>query len=223
MKCRRKKKIIMILTLLITIILSGCTTQNNNEKKVDQSAGNERQEEEVDQYNLVPAEEVNIKLPISLVDKSDTPYDDTVITPRNSTYNGMYVIKDSYLYSEPKIDSQLVSVVQVGCALNVVESNEEWSFVKILFISGSHLEKWHGWIPTSSLGYYEDLHSKVGIHVLIKEGYEPESAQEFYNGLWGIINLETDKKYGLSIYGAGSIEIDKKNIEPFFMKKESNN
>ncbi len=206
---------------------SSCTTQENNEnQEVEESINNDNQEveESTDPFlNVISTELADVKLPVSLVDNPDTPHDETIVTLRNESYHGMYVIEGSYLYSEHKKDSQLVAYLPIGRAVNVVETNEEWSFVKILFMFGTYYDGsiWSGWIPTSSLGYYEDLESNIHVSVLVKEGYEPESSRNLSQGFWTQIDIEEEETYWLSYAGAGSVKIEKKYIEPFFTKKES--
>lgn len=190
---------------------------NNNQVKLDVS---NLMDDSPSQEMVISSHLQKIQLPDAIYDDIDTPYNDIIYTPRNSMFRGMYIMKDSYLFSEPKIESQLVSIVRQGVAVNVVESIDEWSFVKILFLERSNYESFYGWIPNSKLCYIEDFDSIVGIDVLIKESHEPESAQSFINGLWGSIQNETTNQFGLSINGTEYLEIDKQNIEAFFRKRD---
>ncbi len=210
-----KINIKIIIILCISILLISCG--HDKEIKV---------EEEIvisddSLCELVSIEE--IMLPDSVFDNPDTPYDDRVITLRDSDYKGMYVLRNFYLYSSPSFDDKKISIVFKGCAVNVVERKGKWCFVKKLFLQPKQTKDNErsqiGWIRTDNLGYYEDLDSNIGMHVLIKKESEPKNAPKEENGLWGEIFKEVDDKLILGLAGAWELEIDKQNVEAFFHKK----
>lgn len=133
----------------------------------------------------------------------------------NSDQKQMYVIKESIVTLTPERDSVEVNRFHVGKAVKVIDSYEEWLYIDAYQEYDSN-EIYKGWIKSNALGYYSDLESNLGIEVLVKEGYEPDWALEFSDGLWGKIYNETEETYTLLVYGASDFEIEKDNVEPFF-------
>lgn len=127
----------------------------------------------------------------------------------------MYVIKESIVTLTPEKDSMVVNRFHVGKPVKVIDSYEEWLYIDAYQEYDSN-EIYKGWIKSNALGYYSDLESNLGIEVLVKDGFEPDWALEFSDGLWGKIYNETEETYTLLLYGASDFEIEKDKVEPFF-------
>jgi len=128
----------------------------------------------------------------------------------------MYVTKESIVSLTPEKDSIEVNRFHAGKAVKVIDSYKEWYYIEAYQEYDAN-EIYKGWIKSSALGYYSDLESNLGIEVLVKEGFEPEWAQEFPDGLWGRIYEEKEETYTLLTYGASFFEIEKVNVEHFFV------
>lgn len=135
------------------------------------------------------------------------------------TVKQMYVIDESVVTLTPEKNSVEVNRFHIGKAVKVIDSYKDWFYITAYQENDAN-EIYRGWIKSNALGYYNDLDKNIGIEVMIKEGFEPDWALEFFDGLWGKISEENEETYTILTYGASYFEIEKENVESFFIMEE---
>ena len=168
--------------------------------------------------NLKDNTDEEVEEPIITEELDPATFDYSIVTGTDKLYDGMYVIKNSFILLKPNDNSTKLAELTIGTAVNVVEY-DEWCFIKILYLEGGSYEYFNGWIPKSNLGYYESLKTNIGVDVLIKKEHEPNGYQKFPNGLWGTIYKETETEFTLSTYGLSFTNVKKEHVESFFTEQ----
>lgn len=138
----------------------------------------------------------------------------------------MYFVNDDEIYFTPEEESKSVFKAYTGASVTVTGEYDEWYFVTMNYNLDSNVFE-YGWVKKSSLGYYDQFESNIGIEVNIKKGgfirYEGQDELEQINNssTWGRIMEETELEFVLAMSGASIARVEKKYIETPLTKKSS--
>lgn len=132
----------------------------------------------------------------------------------------MYFLNECDVFLTPEENSESVFSVNKGNSVTVTAEYDEWYFITMNYSMGSNIFN-YGWVKKSSLGYYDQFKSNIGLEVNVRKGspikYEGEEDVQIIKdySTWGRIMEETELEYVLAMPGASVATVEKKNVEPF--------
>lgn len=132
----------------------------------------------------------------------------------------MYFLNECDVFLTPEENSESVFSVNKGNSVTVTGEYDEWYFITMNYSMGSNIFN-YGWVKKSSLGYYDQFKSNIGLEVNVRKGspikYEGEEDVQIIKdySTWGRIMEETELEYVLAMPGASVATVEKKYVEPF--------